>query len=313
MHFVIPVSGRVFRTAALAGSLVLFIALPGCSPHASPQPVEDSLTSGRISVVCADEAGKLVARERDAFQSLYPQASIEVRTGSSRDAIGALFSARCDLAVIVRELGDDERAAAMRGRLDLEGYRFARDALVAIVNRDNPVENLTLEELRAIYHGDVANWSAMGGHDQRIEPVVRPPDADVTQFLLQQVMAGQAMNARAVAAQSDSEVVAEVAARPGAVGYVTLAWADRGARALRISSVRGMPYWKPDPEAVYKGQYPLTRFFNLYARTTGRPLSNGLITYVTSFDGQKLVQEAGFVPTAVPVRFVRRSALLGAH
>jgi len=101
--------------------------------------VEDSLTSGRISIVCAPEARDLVVRERDAFQALYPQANIEVRVGTSRDAVSALFAARCEAGVITRELNPEERAAAVRGGLELEGYRFARDALVAVVHPSNPV------------------------------------------------------------------------------------------------------------------------------------------------------------------------------
>ena len=72
-------------------------------------------------------------------------------------------------------------------------------------------------------------------------------------------------------------------------------------------------YLLPDPEAVYKGSYPLTRFFNLYVRSKGRRLANGFITFVTSRDGQALVHDSGLVPTSVPVRFVRRSPMLSTH
>ena len=63
-----------------------------------------------------------------------------MRTGTSREAVRALFAAECDLAVITRELDVEERAAAVRGRLELEGYRFARDAVVPIVHPSNPVQ-----------------------------------------------------------------------------------------------------------------------------------------------------------------------------
>ena len=254
-----------------------------------------------------------MGRERDAFQSLYPQAHIELREGSSREAIRALFAAECDLAVITRDLAAEERAAAMRGRLELEGYRFARDAVVAVVHPNNPVQNLTVEELRRIYSGQASRWSEFGGSDADLEPVVEPQTADVTEFFVQQVMSGQAIQARSITARNDSEVVALVRSHPRAIGYVTLAWADRGARPLRLAGLKGLAYWKPDLEAVYRGQYPLTRFFNLYVRSSSRRLANGLITFVTSFEGQRLTQESGFVPTAVPVRFVRRSPLLGTH
>lgn len=313
MYFVLPVSGTALkRTAAWALALLGLTGL-GCSPRSKPRPVEDSLTSGRITVVCASEAFEVTSRERDAFQGLYPEARIELRGGTSRDAVKALFGAEGDLAVITRDLEPEERAAAVRGGLELEGYRFARDAIVVIVHPNNAVENLTVEELRRIYSGETKRWSEAGGRDVEIVPVVQPPDADITESFVQQVMSGMPIQARSVSASGDSAAVAEVMARPGAVAFVSLAYADRGARPLRVASLKGLPYWKPDLEAVYRGQYPLTRYFNLYVRPAGRPLANGLITFVTSLDGQRLVQQSGFVPTAVPVRFVRRSALLGTH
>jgi ABC-type phosphate transport system substrate-binding protein len=57
----------------------------------------------------------------------------------------------------------------------------------------------------------------------------------------------------------------------------------------------------------------LTRFYNFYMRPRGPKAAAGFITFVTSMDGQAIVHEAGLVPTAVPVRFVRRSPMLGTH
>lgn len=287
--------------------------LGGCSPQPRSGPVEDSLTSGRITVVSAPEAIGLIARERDAFQALYPQASITIRPGTSREAVRALFAADCDLAVITRELAQEEREAAVRGRLELEGYRFARDALLAVVHVSNPMENLSVPQLRAVYAGEVGTWSALAGHGGRIRPVVQPMTCDVTDFFVEQVMGGEPIRARVFTEDSDSGVVARVMRDPDAIGYVTLAAADRGAKILNLASLTGLPYLKPDLEAVYRGQYPMTRYFNLYERTSGPRLAAGFITFVTSRDGQELVRERGLVPTTVPVRFVRRSPMLGSH
>ena len=84
-------------------------------------------------------------------------------------------------------------------------------------------------------------------------------------------------------------------------------------RAVRLASLRGLPYRDADLERVYHGEYPLTRYFSFYVRASSHPLANGFITFVTSMDGQKVVQQSGYVPTAVPVRFVRRSPLKGTH
>jgi phosphate transport system substrate-binding protein len=297
-----------FLVSALAA-----IWLSGCSPQPASRPEEDSLTSGRIKIVCAPEAEPLIAREQAAFQALYPQAHIELVTGSSREAVRALFAADCDLAVITRELDVEERAAAVRGRLELDGYRFARDAVVAIVNPGNGIENVSVEELRKVYEGKVGRWSELGGRPEPIEPVIQPQESDMTQYFMQQVMNGAPIQARVYTEASDSAVVARVSGNRRALGYISMAWEGRGAKTLRLASVTGLPYLMPDAEAVFKGTYSLTRLYNFYVRSTGPRLANGFITFVTSRDGQALVHDYGLVPTSVPVRFVRRSPMQSTH
>jgi phosphate transport system substrate-binding protein len=275
--------------------------------------MEDTLTSGRISVVCAPEVTSIIAREVAVFDSLYPGARIAVRSGSSREAIGALFAAECDLAVITRDLEPDERGAAVRGGLELEGYRFARDGVAMVVHPSNAVENVALEDVRGIYQDVIKRWDALGGSASAIEPVIQPPGSDMAAYFEQRVMNGEPVRAPVVYGSSDSGVVAFVTRHPGAIGFVSMAWADHGARALRLASLKGLRYWRADPEAVYRGDYPLTRHMNLYARSRGPALANGLITFITSREGQVLVHDGGLIPTAVPVRFVRRSPMLDSH
>ena len=80
-----------------------------------------------------------------------------------------------------------------------------------------------------------------------------------------------------------------------------------------MAALRGLPTTRPDAETVYAGTYPVTRFFSLYFRTEGSLLAKGFNTFVTSHGGQKIVHEAGLVPTSVPVRFVRRSPMIPSH
>jgi len=275
--------------------------------------MEDSLTSGRITVVAAREIADLIEQERQAFVTLYPHAEIRLVRAGSTAALRELFGARSDLAAITRELYPEERAAAVRGRLELEGFGFARDAIVMVVHPASGVENLAVPGIREVYEGTATRWSAFGGPDAPIEPVVQPVESDLTEAFVQRVMDGQPIRAHAVFAGSDSEVVREVARRPHAIGYVSLAWASRAPRALRIASLEGLSYSEPDLQAVYDGTYPLTRNLNLYVRTSGHPLAKGFVTYIMSREGQGTVHEAGLLPTAVPVRFVRRSPMLGTH
>ncbi len=285
----------------------------GCGPRGRSEAVEDSLTSGRITVVCAPEAHTVLVRERDVFQADYPQASIEIRTGTSREALSALFAATCDVAVITRELTPEERTAATEGGLELEGFRFARDALVFIVNAANPVQNVAVPQLREIYEGGIRNWSQLAGGPLPVRPVIQGMESDVTAFFGEQVMAGEAIRVAVAIDSSDAAVVARVRRERGALGFVSLASAGEGTATLAVAPLRGLPYVRPDAQTVHAGTYPLSRSYSLYFRVGGSRLAKGLNTFVTSLDGQRIVQEAGLVPTSVPVRFVRRSPMIPSH
>src|SRR5215831_12579616 len=149
MPFGVQTSGRrILSRSRLRSGALAAAFLAGCAPQSGHGRVEDSLTSGRILVVCPSDAQGVIARERDAFRALYADADVELREGTSRQAVSALFAAQCDLAVLTRELLPEERAAAARGGLELEGYPIARDAVVVLVNPANPVQNIAVQELR---------------------------------------------------------------------------------------------------------------------------------------------------------------------
>jgi phosphate transport system substrate-binding protein len=275
--------------------------------------VEESYSAGRITVIATASAGSLSRDLTRAFQAQYPQVRVELRVGTSRDAIRALYAAEAQVAVTAREVLPDERRAAVQGGLELTGYRFARDALVIVVNPGLGVENLSLEEVRALYRGDIRSWSEFGGPRVAVVPMVQPPESEPSEFFREAVMRGEPMNAPAHRVDSDSAMAAAVASRPGSVGYLTLPWARREAQALRVSALRGLPYVAPDLESIHQGSYPLARDYYLYVREGESRPGEGFVTFVTSGEGQKLVRDAGLVPATVPVRFVRRSSMKSSH
>jgi len=312
-HFVNRSAGfLVLLPAWLLSSCAVFL-FSGCARNGPPAQVEDTETSGRITVVAAPEVRGLMGREVQAFMTLYPQARIELVTGGAREGVAALFSQRADLAAVTRELEPEERSVVVKGGMEIEGYRFARDAICVVVHPSNPLENISADDLKRVYLGQITRWNELRGGAGTIEPVIPDPEGDLMAAFVQRVMGGDAPTAPAIRAHGDSEVVAHVRRSRDAIGFVSLAWADSGAKTLNVSSLTGLPYWKADAEWVYKGDYPLTRFCNLYVRSKGPKLANGLITFISSRDGQQIVHEAGLVPTAVPVRFVRRSPMLGMH
>src|SRR5262249_47767203 len=183
---------------------------------------------------------------------------------TSRQAVQALFGAQAQAAVTTRDLLDDERRAAVQGRLEVEGYRFAREGLVIVVHPQQVVEKMALDEVKSIFLGDAPEWSAFGGVRQKMVPVVQPPDADATEFFSEAIMAGEPMRAPAVTAADDSLVARYVSTHPSAIGYVSLRWARAGVKPVAIARIKGPDYTLPDPETIYDEAHPRTRAHAIY-------------------------------------------------
>ena len=295
--------------------MLFALSVGGCGRNETRHAVEDSETSGRISIAAAPDVRPLVFRQAEAFRAGYPHATLVLREPeSSGQVVSALLAGRADIAVAGRELEQEERNMARQAGIEIDGHRIAQDAMCLIVPASNPVQNVTLGELQRIWLGELRDWSALGGRPGRILPVLPPLSSDLARAFVQRVMADQAMRAPTLIEPSDSAVAARVAATPGAIGVVPLAFAaGRGVRALRVAPLEGTPYVDPDMESVHDGSYPLTRFVNVFIRTRGLRLAGGFVTFVASQPGQEIVLASGRVPTAVPLRFVRRSPLLGSH
>ncbi len=317
-HFVVP-GPRCSRLLPARGLLVPVFAsllLVGCGRREPADPVEDSETSGRISIAAAPDVRALVLAQVEAFQAGYPQARCTVRDPeSSAQVISELLGGRADVAAAGRELEDEERRMASQNGIELEGHRIAQDGMCVVVRASNPVRNVTLGELQRILRGELTQWGALGGRDERIVPVLPPLSGDLARAFARRVMAGEPVRAAAIVEDSDSAVVERVRDTPGAFGVVPLALAtgDRRVRALAIAALEGTTYVDPDMESVHDGSYPLSRYVNLFIRTRPSRLAGGFVTFVSSQPGQELVLASGRVPTAVPLRFVRRSPLLGSH
>lgn len=315
-HFVFRGPGRTWPAQALCVlPFAAVLTLGACARPGTSRPVEDTETSGRISIVTSTDLHPLVAQEAAAFRTAYPQATLELAEPSpSGQVVSPLLGGSADVVVIARDLEQEERDMARAGGIEVEGHRIALDALAVVVATANPVENVTVGELQRIWSGEFTDWSSLGGARQRIIPVLPPLSADRARAFAQRVMGGAPMRAASMMEPTDSAVAARVARTPGAIGVVPLALAGAlGVRALRVAALEGLPYVEPDMESVHEGRYPLTHPVNLYVRVHRPRLAGGFVTYVASQPGQELVLASGRVPTSVPLRFVRRSPMLGSH
>ena len=198
-----------------------------------------------------------------------------------------------------------EPPADIRAEMDASGkYEmtpFATDALVFVVNRDNPVDNLTSEQVQKIYTGEITNWSQVGGQNIDIVPFQRNKEAGSQTMFEKLVMAGLPLMAPPTGWTSDTmsgllQAIREYDNTPAAIGYTVYYYANdmEMAQGLKVLSIDGV---KPSAEAIRAGEYPfLNPYYVAIPKVYGQDSPVRILyNWILGADGQKLVELEGYV------------------
>jgi phosphate transport system substrate-binding protein len=165
------------------------------------------------------------------------------------------------------------------------------DGIAVVVNPGNPVNDLTVEQIRKIYNGQITNWSQVGGPNKGIVVVSRDSTSGTFEVFGDLVLQGDHLTGGAERAASNPEVQNRVASTQAAIGYVGLGFLD-GVKPLAVNGI------KPTLKTVGSGQYPIAR--PLFMVTDGYPElgspEHAIVTMYLQPYGQEMVKDIGFVP-----------------
>ena len=267
--------------------ITAFIALAGLAT---------ALMAGEVLVKGSDTLLNLVQRMAEEFGSVQPDVTVSVTGGGSGVGINAITNGECDIADASRSIKSKEISTARANGVNPTEIVIAIDGLSVIVASANPVDRLTIDQLGAIYRGEVKNWSEVGGPNKKITLYGRQPSSGTFVFFREEVLKGEyAPGMRQM--NGNSQIVEAVKADAGGIGYVGLGYIRdvEGIKPLKLSNV-GEFVSPLDEEPVKAGKYPLTR--PLYQYTNGNPKgeAKSFIEFELSEDGQKIVEEEGFLP-----------------
>lgn len=227
----------------------------------------------------------------ESYRKTRPDVAVSVDGSGSGNGIKALIDGSCDLADSSREMKKEEVAkAAAKGRIIRE-IPIAYDMLVPVVHPSNTVKNLTRDQLRAIYNGQIKNWKDVGGADMRIVVISRDTSSGTYESWNDLAIHRDRVRADALLQASSGAVVTTVAGNRRAIGYVGYGYVDRNIKALEVDSV---------PATILNGRsgrFPISRKLYMYADEKNiTKETSELIKFVLSPSGQRLVKEAGFIP-----------------
>ena len=316
-----------FATSVLIGAAALVtraqaVDLDPQLPAYKPVPVG----SAQIKSIGSDTLGDLMRSWADEFAKLDPNVKIEVESKGSSTAPPALLDGAAQLAPMSRPMRSEEyEPFEKKYGYHPTSFPVAVDALAVYVNKDNPIECLTIEQLDQIfskthlYSGgkNVATWgeagltgdweahpislfgrnSASGTHDTFVDAVLR--HGEFKDELKEQ--------------PGSAAVVKMVAGDKYAIGYSGIGYLTEGVRTVPLAATSGDKCYDTSPASTYSGKYPLARYLNLYLnKAPDKPLDPAILEfakYIVSRDGQTETVKSGFYPITEALRATALSKL----
>lgn len=283
---------------------VISALLGACQPSANGNSENPEVSEAYIENKGSDTIVNLALAWAERYAVVNPGVRISVTGGGSGTGLASLVNGTVDIANASRKIKTEEyEAVAALGSEPVE-FVIARDAIAIIVNRDNPVDALTLQQLSAIYRGEISNWREVGGDDRPIVRLSRETNSGTHVYFLEEVVRlGEKGNTDLFSTNTlllpSSEVIsAEVRHNPNAIGYDGLGYVTPDLKVVAVAAAENSPYIYPSAETVNSGEYPIAR--DLYMYTAGIP-TGGVAEYmdwIYSAEAQTIVAELGFVPVA---------------
>lgn len=259
-----------------------------------------------IQIKGSDTLINLVQRLSEVYIEKHPDVGIAVTGGGSGVGIAALIANRIEVANASREMKEKEYEAARENGVEPVEIVIGIDGLSVTVNSNNPVNSLTIDQIGAIFRGDITNWSEVGGPNMPISLYGRQANSGTYAFFQEFVLDKKDYSAKMMQMNGNAQIIEGIKADKGGIGYVGIGYVfdDEGdvMESLKVLKVakdaNSEPVTPLDSENVKSGLYPIARA--LYQYTNGIPKGavKDFIAFELSPEGQKVVEEMGFYPVS---------------
>ena len=289
---------------ALILMAALVIIAAGCNSQSATTPTGDEL-SGSFSIIGSNTVTPLTSVWAEEFMKMHPKVNIAVSGPGSGAGIAALINGTTDICQASRTIKQQEIDQAKANGVNPYEIQVATDALSVVVNPANPVSELTVVQLSAIYTNQITNWKEVGGNDAPIVAIARDTNSGTHVFFKEHVVQMLGLptedksleyGTKVLQLPSTEEGVSEVAKNPKAIFYPGLGYINSAVKPLGIKKTASSPAVLPSVETALDGTYPIARPLLYY--TNGAPTGaiKTFIDYCLSLEGQEKVTEVGYVP-----------------
>ena len=287
-----------------------------------PEYQKASGVSGNLSSVGSDTLANLMTLWAEEFKRTYPNINIQIQAAGSSTAPPALTEATSNLGPMSRKMKDKERDAFEKKY----GYKptaipVAIDALAVYVNKENPIEGLTIPQVDAImsstrkcgYDTDIKSWGDIGlAGSWAAKPIQlygRNSVSGTYGYFKKKALCKGDYKSNVNEQPGSASVVQSVTSSLNGIGYSGIGYKTSGVKAVPLAKKEGQPFIAATPENAVSGKYPLARFLYVYVNKQPNkplaPLEQEFIKMVLSQAGQKVVIKDGYIP--LPAKVVAKA------
>lgn len=274
--------------------LFLSILILGACTNANQK--KETAGSKTLNIKGSDTVLPLAQKSAEQFMKTNPDQSIAVVGGGSGTGITALMDGNTDIAMSSRDIKGEEKLKFQEKQIQIEVKTIAVDALAVIVHPENKVEQLTREQLEKIFTGEITNWKDVGGNDDAIVVYSRENSSGTYEFFKEHVMSKKNYASTVLNMPATGAIVQSVGQTKGAIGYIGVAYLSSGVKAIKVSYDEGKTFVAPSIATAKDKTYPIARPLYYIYDTKIESKVKSFIDYCLSPEGQKLVEEVGYIP-----------------
>lgn len=294
----------------MSNKWIKWLVLAGLTLAVIFTPVLLSAQTKMIQVKGSDTLVNLVQILAEQFMEKNPAIPIAVLGGGSSTGISALLNGTCDIADASRDWKQKEFDQAWEKGIKVKLFAVAIDGLSIVVNENNPLNELNMDQVSALFRGEIKKWKDIGGADLKVSLYGRQSNSGTYAFLLEHVLKNKPYSTDMKEMNGNAQIIEGLLTDVAGIGYAGVGYVVdkatgqvmKGLKVLKISKAAGQPATSPlDKDAVYSGKYPISRA--LWQATNGTPKGGvkAFIEYELSPEGQKVVAAEGFFPIQGPL------------
>lgn len=277
---------KIICTALLVS--IVGLSFYGCGNSSSEEngSLENSKNKETISISGSTSVGPLMGKLAESYESKNSNISIEINEVGSSAGIKDAINGVSDIGMSSRELKSEEASL-------LKATTISYDGIAIITNKNNPIKNITIDEIKDIYTGKITNWNQIQDGEDSPIVVVSREEGSGTREAFQEIVGykSEELISNAMIANATGAVKQMIIGNKNAVGFVSFEYLDDEVNVVKVENV------EPKAELVQSGEYKISRPF-LVVNKEGSLSEEGqkFIDFILSEEGQTMVKNNKAIP-----------------